>query len=214
MSAVIRALAVSLVLAVVASPALGGQQGYTSPDITLTPPPGWSLTPAMGVSQTWDDNITLKGPGDNPLSDVINVVNPRAELNFNSPRGQLAARYDGCVPALSIVDHARQLRAARNDQREAQAVQEHGLVHQRRRLSGADDPTAPVDRRAIRSLRDSNGGCARSASNPFSASGSPSSRTYTGSRCASTTTHPSPTYCWEARVSAPGSVCASGSRSR
>ncbi len=34
MSAVIRALAVSLVLAVVASPALGGQQGYTSPDIT------------------------------------------------------------------------------------------------------------------------------------------------------------------------------------
>jgi hypothetical protein len=95
MSAVIRALAVSLVLAVVASPALGGQQGYTSPDITVTPPPGWSLTPAMGVSQTWDDNVTLKGPGDNPVSDVINVVNPRAELNFNGPRSQLAARYDG-----------------------------------------------------------------------------------------------------------------------
>ncbi len=95
MSAVFRALAVSLVLAVVASPAAAGQQGYTSPDITLTPPPGWSLTPAMGVSQTWDDNVTLKGPGDNPVSDVINVVNPRAELNFNGPRGQLAARYDG-----------------------------------------------------------------------------------------------------------------------
>jgi hypothetical protein len=95
MSTVLRALAVSLVLAVVASPAAAGQQGYTSPDITLTPPPGWSLTPAMGVSQTWDDNVTLKGPGDNPVSDVINVVNPRAELNFNGPRSQLAARYDG-----------------------------------------------------------------------------------------------------------------------
>ena len=95
MSALFRALAVSLVLAVVASPAAAGQQGYTSPDITLTPPPGWSLTPAMGVSQTWDDNVTLKGPGDNPVSDVINVVNPRAELNYNGPRGQLAARYDG-----------------------------------------------------------------------------------------------------------------------
>ena len=85
----------SLVLAVVASPAAAGQQGYTSPDITLTPPPGWSLTPAMGVSQTWDDNVTLKGPGDNPVSDVVNVANPRAELNYNGPRGQLAARYDG-----------------------------------------------------------------------------------------------------------------------
>jgi hypothetical protein len=95
MSAVFRALAVSLALAVVASPVAAGQQGYTSPDITVTPPPGWSLTPAMGVSQTWDDNVTLKGPGDNPVSDVINVVNPRAELNFTGPRGQLAARYDG-----------------------------------------------------------------------------------------------------------------------
>ena len=94
MSADFRALVVSLALAAVASPA-AGQTGYTSPDITLTPPPGWSLTPAMGVTQTWDDNVTLKGPGDNPVSDVINVVNPRAELNFNGSRGQLAARYDG-----------------------------------------------------------------------------------------------------------------------
>jgi uncharacterized protein (PEP-CTERM system associated) len=96
MSTLFRALAVSLVLAAVASPAAAGQQGFTSsPDITVTPPPGWSLTPAMGVLQTWDDNVTLKGPGDNPVRDVVNVANPRAELNYNGPRGQLAARYDG-----------------------------------------------------------------------------------------------------------------------
>jgi hypothetical protein len=95
MSAVLRALIVSLALAIVASPAAAGQQGYTSPDITVTPPPGWSLTPALGASQTWDDNVTLKGPGDNPVSDVVNVVNPRAELNYVGPRGLLAARYDG-----------------------------------------------------------------------------------------------------------------------
>jgi hypothetical protein len=94
MSVLFRTLVVSLALAVVASPA-AGQQGYTSPDIMVTPPPGWSLTPAMGASQTWDDNTTLKGPGDNPVSDIINVVNPRAELNYIGPRGQLAARYDG-----------------------------------------------------------------------------------------------------------------------
>jgi hypothetical protein len=94
MSAVLRALVVSLALAILAGPA-AAQQGYTSPDITVTPPPGWSLTPALGASQTWDDNVTLKGPGDNPISDVVNVVNPRAELNYLGPRGQLAARYDG-----------------------------------------------------------------------------------------------------------------------
>jgi hypothetical protein len=93
MSAFIRALAVSVVLAIAGRAA--AQSGYTSPDITVTPPPGWSLTPALGVSQTWDDNITLRGPGDNPVSDLVNVVNPRAELNFASSRGQLAARYDG-----------------------------------------------------------------------------------------------------------------------
>ena len=81
MSVFFRALSVSLALAISASRA-AGQQSSASPDIMVTPPPGWSLTPAMGVSQTWDDNVTLKGHGDNPVSDMINVVNPRAELNF------------------------------------------------------------------------------------------------------------------------------------
>ena len=94
MSAVLRALAVSLALAILAGPA-AAQTGYTSPEITVTPPPGWSLTPALGVSQTWDDNVTLKGPGDNPISDIINVITPRAELNYMGPKGSLAARYDG-----------------------------------------------------------------------------------------------------------------------
>ncbi len=95
MSAVVRTLSVSVLALAIAGRA-AAQQGYSaSPDITVTPPPGWSLTPALGVSQTWDDNITLKGPGDNPISDSINILNPRAELNYLSARGQLAARYDG-----------------------------------------------------------------------------------------------------------------------
>ena len=94
MSAVLRAFAVSLAIAIVASPAAAGQQGYLTP-ATVTAPPGWSLTPSLGASQTYDDNVTLKGPGDNPVSDFVNVLNPSAELNYNGPRGQLAARYDG-----------------------------------------------------------------------------------------------------------------------
>ena len=128
----------------------------TSPDITLTPPPGWSLTPAMGVSQTWDDNVTLKGPGDNPVSDIINVVNPRAELNFNGSRGQLAARYDGAFLLYRSSHHAQQLRPARIARREAQTVQPHGVLHQRGRHRGADDGTAAADGRAVRPRRRAN----------------------------------------------------------
>jgi hypothetical protein len=95
MSAVLRASAVSLALAIVASPAAAGQQGYLTPSVSVTAPAGWSLTPSLAVSQTYDDNVTLKGPGEPLVSDFVNTLNPSAELNYNGPRGQLSARYDG-----------------------------------------------------------------------------------------------------------------------
>jgi len=53
-------------------PGRGASRRAPSPDIMVTPPPGWSLTPAMGRSRRpWDDNVTLRGPGDNPVSDMI-----------------------------------------------------------------------------------------------------------------------------------------------
>jgi hypothetical protein len=95
MSAVLRASAVSLAIAIVASPAVAGQQGYLTPSVSVTAPAGWSLTPSLGASQTYDDNVTLKGPGETLISDFVNTLNPSAELNYNGSRGQLAARYDG-----------------------------------------------------------------------------------------------------------------------
>jgi hypothetical protein len=93
MSTVLRALVVSFALAIVASPAAG--QGYLAPAIGFAAPPGWSLVPSLGASQTYDDNVTLQGTGGTPVSDLVNTLNPSAALNYNGPRAQLAARYDG-----------------------------------------------------------------------------------------------------------------------
>jgi hypothetical protein len=94
MSAVLRTFVVSSAIAIVASPA-AGQQVFLAPAITLAVPPGWSLTPSLGASQTYDDNVNLQGTGGTPVSDLINTLNPSAALNYNGPRAQLSARYDG-----------------------------------------------------------------------------------------------------------------------
>ena len=96
MSALLRALAVSLALVIAAASAAAGQQGYIAPIATaVAVPPGWSLTPSLGLSQTYDDNVTLQGPASNPVGELVNVVNPGAALNYTGQRGQLSARYDG-----------------------------------------------------------------------------------------------------------------------
>ena len=60
-------------------------------------PPGWSFTPSLAAGTSWDDNVLIRGTGDNAPGDLLNVVDPRATLDFNSPRGQLSAYYDGAI---------------------------------------------------------------------------------------------------------------------
>src|SRR6516162_6088215 len=89
MSTVLRVFVVSFAIAIVASPAAG------QPGVTLPTPPGWSLTPSLGASQTYDDNVNLQGTGGTPVSDLISTLNPSGTLTYNGPRAQLNARYDG-----------------------------------------------------------------------------------------------------------------------
>jgi hypothetical protein len=93
MSAVLRTFIVSSAIAIAASPA-AGQQVYLAPAITLAAPPGWSFIPALGVSQNYDDNVTLQA-GTNTVGDFVNTLNPSAQLNYNGSRAQFNARYDG-----------------------------------------------------------------------------------------------------------------------
>jgi hypothetical protein len=56
---------------------------------------GWVLTPSLIYSSGWDDNVLLKGKDDAPEGDLLNVLNPQADVGFHGRRGQLDVSYDG-----------------------------------------------------------------------------------------------------------------------
>jgi hypothetical protein len=91
----------ALVVSLVAGLAAAGQQaaaGSADPATAATsgtPSPGWSLTPAILVSRTFDDNVLLRGPGDPQDRDYINVLNPRGELDYHGQHSDASIRYDG-----------------------------------------------------------------------------------------------------------------------
>jgi hypothetical protein len=62
---------------------------------TSVPTSGWSLTPSLLYSRTWDDNVLLRAPGDQTIEDFINVINPRGELSYHGRLTDFSARYDG-----------------------------------------------------------------------------------------------------------------------
>jgi hypothetical protein len=56
-------------------------------------PPGFSLTPAIGVSQLWDDNPTLKGDGDVRTGDFVTAIRPSVSLGYRGKRTILRTDY-------------------------------------------------------------------------------------------------------------------------
>lgn len=58
-------------------------------------PPGWSLVPAVGVSEMWDTNPTLAAAGDVQAADFVTAVRPSLGLGFRGRRTMLRADYAG-----------------------------------------------------------------------------------------------------------------------
>jgi hypothetical protein len=65
------------------------------PSAPTRPAGGWNITPSLLYSGSWDDNVMLKGRGDQPVGDFLNVLNPRADAEFTGRRGQFSGKYDG-----------------------------------------------------------------------------------------------------------------------
>jgi hypothetical protein len=92
------ALSIALALAALLRPSATAAQ---QPNIMPTPSAnvqassGWSVTPSLAYSGSWDDNVLVAGKGDATVADFLNVVNPRVSLDFNGRRGQISANYDG-----------------------------------------------------------------------------------------------------------------------
>jgi uncharacterized protein (PEP-CTERM system associated) len=84
-------------LALLAASAAAAQESNFVPAASADrqAPPGWSFTPSMTYSMSWDDNVLIRGNGDVAPGDLLNMVNPRGTLNLNGKRSQLSATYDG-----------------------------------------------------------------------------------------------------------------------
>jgi hypothetical protein len=87
------------VVALAAAPPVSAQEGRFgsagAPTESQLPAGGWNITPSVLYSGSWDDNVLLKGRGDSPRGDFLNVVNPRADAGFIGRRGQFSGTYDG-----------------------------------------------------------------------------------------------------------------------
>ena len=58
-------------------------------------PPGWSVTPAIGVSEMWDDNPTLAAEGDVRTGDFVTAVRPSLALDFRGRHTTVRSDYAG-----------------------------------------------------------------------------------------------------------------------
>ncbi len=120
----IRMLAVYAATAAVlhAAPVIAGQLTSIPEPALNGPVSGWSATPSLLFSRTYDDNVLLHGAGDPTVTDYINVLNPRADVNFHGGRSDFTARYEG-------VFYAYQQSSGLN------SYDQHGGINAKHRLS-------------------------------------------------------------------------------
>lgn len=94
----VHLLAVALLTATFFGPAAASAQESNlvpAASADLQAPAGWSVTPSLTYGASWDDNVLVRGNGDDRVPDFLNVINPRGAVNLNGRRGQLSATYDG-----------------------------------------------------------------------------------------------------------------------
>jgi len=85
-----------LVAALLPAPLAAQDSNFAlSNNTTPAPVPGWTFTPSIIYQGAWDDNVLLRGKGDEAPRDFLNILNPKADVSFIGRRGQLNADYDG-----------------------------------------------------------------------------------------------------------------------
>jgi hypothetical protein len=104
------------------APAFAQLSGSFGDRSTQGPMSGWSVTPTLLLSRTYDDNVLLRGPDDLTVEDYINIINPKAEVLYHGVKSEFSARYDGAFFAYQ-------------NSTSLNSFDQHGGVAARRRLS-------------------------------------------------------------------------------
>jgi hypothetical protein len=93
----LAALLVAVVPAslVAQTPAPSAPAAPSGPIDALPSPPGWLLSPQIGVAQLWDDNPTLASEGNPRTADWVTGVRPSLTIGYRGRRTTLRADYAG-----------------------------------------------------------------------------------------------------------------------
>jgi uncharacterized protein (PEP-CTERM system associated) len=90
----------ALVLAAVASPAAAQPAPWSPERITA----GWVFTPSIALGVLWDTNPTTQNEGNPRTSELVGLVNPRSEIDFNGRRAKFSAGYSGTLERYRELD--------------------------------------------------------------------------------------------------------------
>jgi len=92
-----RTTRITLVLSALLSSGLSAQEKLASGMLEPTYRAGWTLTPAIGFSETYDDNISLFGRGsaEEQNDDYISTVFPAADLHYGGRHTTMDMGYTG-----------------------------------------------------------------------------------------------------------------------
>jgi hypothetical protein len=71
---------------------------------TEQPTPGWVFTPRVSFGGSWDDNVFLVHPADNPPGDYASPIGPAATLDYSGKRTRFSAGYDGSIVLYRSLD--------------------------------------------------------------------------------------------------------------
>ncbi len=115
-----RTTQIALVLFALLSTGLTAQEQGSSGASNVSYGPGWTFTPGMGFTETYDDNISQFGIGtaDEQNDDYIASISPAAELHYGAKHTALDLGYHGSFLELQHlldpepVGPARQVRVA------------------------------------------------------------------------------------------------------
>lgn len=96
-----------IIVGLLAVAVLGDFQPAHAQSAELRPQPlpsGWVLTPAVSFGGSWDDNVLLVDPGDNPPKDYGSPINPSLGLDYTNRRTRLSIGYDGSIVIYRTLD--------------------------------------------------------------------------------------------------------------
>jgi hypothetical protein len=87
-------------LAAIASPAAAQPAPWSAERMTA----GWVFTPAFVFGGMWDTNVTVRNEGVPETAELVGIVNPRGEIDFNGKRTKFSAGYSGALETYRNLD--------------------------------------------------------------------------------------------------------------